>query len=63
MSDGTFACRLMPAEEETLVVSVSATPGSRLLGPALCIVVLLIMVIAVIYTVWISLSNFSSIGV
>jgi len=53
----------MAAEEETLVVSVSATPGSRLLGPALCIVVLLIMVIAVIYTVWISLSNFSSIGV
>jgi hypothetical protein len=53
----------LPAEEETLVVSVSATPGSRLLGPALCVVVLLIMIIAVLYAAWISLSNYSSIGV
>jgi hypothetical protein len=56
-------CTLVPAEEETLVVSVSASPGSRLLGPILCIVVLLIMIAAVLYAAWISVSNFSNIGV
>jgi hypothetical protein len=51
------------AEEEPLVVSVSPAPGSRLLGPTLCILVLLIMIVAVLYAAWISLSNYSSIGV
>jgi hypothetical protein len=42
---------------------VSASPGSRLLGPILCLVVLLIMIAAVLYAAWISVSNFSHIGV
>lgn len=63
LSESPFVCTLSAAEEETLVVSDSATAGSRLLGPALCILVLLIMIVAVIYTAWISLSNYSSIGV
>jgi hypothetical protein len=56
-------CTLSGAEEETFVVSLSTGSGSRLLGPALCILVLIIMIVAVLYTAWISLSNYSSIGV
>ena len=35
----------------------------RSLGPTLCIVVLLTMLVAVLYAAWISLDNFSRIGV
>jgi hypothetical protein len=45
------------------VVSASARPGSRRLGPILCLVILLIMIIAVVYTLWVSVGNYSSIGV
>lgn len=51
------------AEEEPPVVSLSPRSGTRLLGPTLCLVVLLIMIIAVVYALWISVGNYSSIGV
>ncbi|MGE5816177.1 MAG: hypothetical protein ACM36C_16930 [Acidobacteriota bacterium] len=44
-------------------MSVSSRSGTRLLGPILCLVVLLIMIIAVVYALWISVGNYSSIGV
>jgi hypothetical protein len=45
------------------IVSLSDSFGSRLLGPILCLVVLLIMLIAVVYAVWISVGNYSNVGV
>jgi hypothetical protein len=45
------------------VVSQSPRSGTRLLGPVLCIFVLLLMIIAVVYALWISVGNYSSIGV
>ena len=45
------------------MVSQSPRSGTRLLGPALCIVVLLLMIVAVVYALWISVGNYSSIGV
>lgn len=45
------------------MVSLSERSGSRLLGPILCLVVLLIMIISVVYALWISFANYSSIGV
>ncbi len=56
-------CTLGQTEEETPVVSLSGIAGSRRLGPALCLVVLLIMALATIYTLWIGLDNYSNIGV
>jgi len=43
----------------------SPSAGSRapLLQRALCILVVLIMVVAVLYAAWISIGNFSRIGV
>jgi hypothetical protein len=63
LSGGAFVCRLLHAEEETPVVSLSERSGSSLLGPILCLVVLLIMIISVVYALWISFANYSSIGV
>jgi hypothetical protein len=45
------------------VLSAPPRSGLRLLGPILCFVVLLIMIIAVVYTLWISVGDYSSIGV
>jgi ABC-type sugar transport system permease subunit len=45
------------------VVRGSSLAAARLLGPTLCLVVLLVILLAVVFTAWISLTNFSSIGV
>ena len=44
-------------------MSVTPSSGFPLLGPILCLVVLLIMIISVVYALWISVGNYSSIGV
>ena len=41
--------------------SVTSSPDTLLRG--LCVLVLLIVIIAVAYTAWIAISNYSSIGV
>ena len=44
---------------------LAVSPGSRspTLVRTLCVVVLVIMIVAVIYAMWIGVSNFSRIGV
>ena len=42
---------------------VSSPPANTALTRALCMLIVVIMVAAVIYTAWIGISNFSRIGV
>ena len=41
----------------------SAAPRSRFLEMALCVIVLIVMLVSVLYAAWISLDNYSNIGV
>jgi hypothetical protein len=45
------------------VPDISPAPGWPVAGPALCVIVLLAMLIAVLYAAWICLDNYSRIGV
>jgi hypothetical protein len=57
------SANLSPKEEETDVTDVAGAARSSTLTRVLCLVVLLGMVVAVTYVVWIATLNFSRIHV
>jgi hypothetical protein len=55
--------RCDPHKEETAVAGVAGASRSSTLTRALCVVVLVGMVVAIAFVAWLSILNFSRIGV